>query len=134
MWAGLTGLHLVFVRLHNKIAAVFYNKLKSRQPYWSAKELDEKVYQETRRVVGALLQVRDEKQLSIAQTQQTQLEQQQVFLCATGGHLRGVPTYSVGESQDGGIQVRDRATWSVQQQHKPRQHQRVRYSCLPVWP
>lgn len=57
VWAPLTSIHLAFVRLHNNIAIVFYNKLKSTKPYLKENDLDEEAYQQARRVIGAVLQV-----------------------------------------------------------------------------
>ncbi|KAA0193393.1 hypothetical protein HAZT_HAZT002937, partial [Hyalella azteca] len=45
---GLTSLHVLFMRVHNAVAA----QLASLNPGWSS----DRVYQESRRVVGALLQ------------------------------------------------------------------------------
>lgn len=45
---GLTAFHVVWVRLHNGLAET----LAGLNPHWT----DEKIYQETRKVVGALVQ------------------------------------------------------------------------------
>ncbi|KAF5294389.1 hypothetical protein FQR65_LT10754 [Abscondita terminalis] len=45
---GLTALHTVWIRYHNKLAA----KLSLLNPHWS----DEKIYQEARRIVAAFMQ------------------------------------------------------------------------------
>lgn len=55
---GLTALHVTFVRYHNQIAQAFYQQMKNSMPYANEKELDEKVFQETRRIIGAVLQVK----------------------------------------------------------------------------
>jgi len=59
VWTALTAIHVAFVREHNRIAAVLSRQLRSRSRYISEKELDEKVYQEARKIVGAELQVRE---------------------------------------------------------------------------
>lgn len=55
-WAGLTSLHTLFVREHNRIAQVLYQKI-SQDNQLSIAEKDEKTYQETRRIIGAMIQV-----------------------------------------------------------------------------
>ncbi|XP_033215658.1 uncharacterized protein LOC117172036 [Belonocnema kinseyi] len=45
---ALTSLHVVFLRLHNRITAQF----PTLNPHWS----DEKMFQETRKIVGAIVQ------------------------------------------------------------------------------
>ncbi|KAF5271217.1 hypothetical protein FQA39_LY08224 [Lamprigera yunnana] len=45
---GLTALHTVWIRYHNKLA----KKLVSINPHWS----DEKTYQETKKIIGAFMQ------------------------------------------------------------------------------
>lgn len=56
-WAPLTSMHTMFVRYHNFLAGIFYNKLKQDKSWLSESALDEKTYQETRRVLGAIIQV-----------------------------------------------------------------------------
>ena len=49
LFIGLAALHTVFVRLHNKFA----RELQRLNPHWS----DETVFQETRKILGAYMQV-----------------------------------------------------------------------------
>uniref|UniRef100_A0A915DHU7 peroxidase n=1 Tax=Ditylenchus dipsaci TaxID=166011 RepID=A0A915DHU7_9BILA len=49
LFLGLAAIHILFVRLHNNIA----NRLVLINPHWD----EERVYQETRKIVGATLQV-----------------------------------------------------------------------------
>lgn len=58
VWSGLTAVHELFVKEHNRIAGLFYEQLANYYPYMSASERDETAYQETRRITGAMLQVR----------------------------------------------------------------------------
>ena len=46
---GLTSMHTLFVREHNRLAT----QLKSLNPRWNG----EKLYQESRKIVGAMVQV-----------------------------------------------------------------------------
>ena len=48
---GLSAYHIIFVRLHNKIATQLRH-LNSRNRLWN----DEKIYQESRKIVGAISQ------------------------------------------------------------------------------
>ncbi|XP_067948302.1 myeloperoxidase-like [Watersipora subatra] len=56
-WGGLTALHTAFVREHNRIARIFYRQFKRARPYMTEKNLDERIYQEARKIIGAFLQV-----------------------------------------------------------------------------
>ena len=47
-YTGLTVVHIVWLRLHNKYA----NRLARTNPDWD----DEKLYQETKKIIGALIQ------------------------------------------------------------------------------
>jgi peroxidase len=49
LFIGLSAMHTIFVRLHNRIAA----DLQNLNPQWNS----ERLYQETRKVVGAYMQV-----------------------------------------------------------------------------
>lgn len=49
LFVGLTALHTVFIRFHNKMA----RQLQKLNPHWS----EETVFQETRKIVGAYIQV-----------------------------------------------------------------------------
>lgn len=50
-------MHVIFLREHNRIAEVFYRDLKSSNPQTSERDLDEKIYQEVRRIIAAQIQV-----------------------------------------------------------------------------
>ncbi|KAF6034053.1 hypothetical protein EB796_007635 [Bugula neritina] len=56
-WGGLTALHVLFLREHNRIAGKLYKQLKITKPGMAEIALDETVYQETRRIISALIQV-----------------------------------------------------------------------------
>lgn len=55
---GITSVHVIFVREHNRIADILYHKYKSQHKYGSEDRYDEVVFQETRRIIVALIQVR----------------------------------------------------------------------------
>lgn len=57
VWAGLTSIHVAFVRQHNVMAKKLYDSLSAGNPAMSETELDEKAYQETRKIMAAILQV-----------------------------------------------------------------------------
>lgn len=56
MWDPLTSIHTLFVREHNRIAAKFSDWLRQHTGL-DGTELDEKAYQEARRIVAAEMQV-----------------------------------------------------------------------------
>lgn len=48
IFSGLMAIHVVFLRLHNRLA----RNMAHLNPEWS----DERIYQETRKIIGAILQ------------------------------------------------------------------------------
>ncbi|KAF6032536.1 hypothetical protein EB796_009137 [Bugula neritina] len=56
-WTGMTALHNTFLEEHNRIADFFYTKYVKLFPHWTGKHLDEEVYQKTRRILAAQIQV-----------------------------------------------------------------------------
>ena len=59
VWNGLTAIHELFVREHNRIARVFYKMLGQYYPSLSDERIDELAFQETRRILAAQFQVRE---------------------------------------------------------------------------
>lgn len=57
-WTGMTALHNTFLEEHNRIADFFYTKYVKLFPHWTGKHLDEEVYQKTRRILAAQIQVK----------------------------------------------------------------------------
>ena len=56
-WVGLTAMHTMFVREHNRIANFLYDELRMDNRL-SDNEIDEEVFQRARRIVIAEIQVR----------------------------------------------------------------------------
>lgn len=59
VWSGLTGLHGTFVLEHNRIADILFPIVKSGNPSFSLVTADEVTFQKTRRIIGAIHQVRN---------------------------------------------------------------------------
>jgi len=55
-WVGLTAMHTMFVREHNRIAEFLYKATKSTSRLTDI-QLEEEIFQKTRRIVAAEIQV-----------------------------------------------------------------------------
>lgn len=58
VWSGLTGMHGTFVLEHNRIADRLHPIVRAKYPHYSMMKVDDVTFEETRRIVGAIHQVR----------------------------------------------------------------------------
>ncbi|XP_067948146.1 eosinophil peroxidase-like [Watersipora subatra] len=56
VWPSLISIHVLFVLEHNRIADIFYAQIK-KTGYLSEEKADEKTYQETKKIISAIMQV-----------------------------------------------------------------------------